>query len=267
MLLDLYSLWSAQPSGVVAVSQIKVLYQADILVDGIAGSTEFNRIKLSLIQGIKEATQFGDPARWYKPGIYGVAAEGEFYYQTGNAGAFMVNELEAATQGPTSIYPLVVSMAADQSIGSIVNIWKGVSGTLGEFAGHGEIVKVAVAMEGAGRCVQAKRLLRAPQSGTSGTGQAVNLGAASSAQGLYAALHVVGAGGHGTTGTTFSVISAPTSTLAGPTTRLTFAAGTSAIKGEWQESLGAVTDTWYAAQWTGFADFPSFTASISAGVD
>lgn len=266
-LLDLYSLWTGAPFTppvVVTVSQLQVLYQADILVDGIAGSTEFARIRLSLAQAMKEATQFGDPARWYKPAVYGVEAFGDFYYQAGNGGAFMVNELEARTIGPNSPGPMVLSLGADQTVGNLVNIWKGVNAKLEEGGIRGEVNKATLTTEGASRCVQAKRLLRAQQSGSSGTGQAVYLGPSTSDQGLYAALHMVGT--TGPVGASLSIVSAATSTLAGPTTRVTFNSGTSGLYGEWEERLGAITDPWFAAQWTGFPG-TAFTASISAGVD
>lgn len=266
-LLDLYSLWvgSAASTAAAVVAQLQVLYQADILVDGVAASTEFCRVNLSMLQGTKEATQHGDVARWFKPELYAIHAEGDFYYQ---AGANLAgSKFEGATIGPSTgtVAPLVLSMASDLAVGDLVNIWQGVASRLDVGADEGEILKGSISTEGAYRVVQARRLLRAQQSASSGTGTAVQLGAVSSAQALYAALHVVGTTGT-PSGTVFSIVSAPSSTLAGSTTRATFAAGTSARVGEWKEAAGAITDTWFAASWAGFAG-TAFTASISAGVE
>lgn len=266
-LLDYYSLWAASAGGstgpALTAPDIRILYQADILVNGVAGSTEFSRIKLTLQQLLKDITQAGDVARNYKHELYSIHAEGEFYYQ---AGAHLISaELEAATVGPASPGPLILSLAPDLAIGNLVNIWKGVNADLNVGADHGEIVRGEISTEGAYRCVQALRLLRSQQSSSSGLGQAVRLGAVSSSQSLYAALHVV-ASTSTPAGTAFSIVSAASSGLAAPTTRVTFNAGTSGYTGEWAEAAGAVTDPWFAAKWSGFPG-TAFTASISAGIE
>lgn len=271
-LLDLYSLWLGPPGPpppVVVVSPIAVLYQADILIDGIAASTEGSRIRLRLVQATKEATAFGDPARWYKPGIYAVEANGVFYYQTGNQGRLLANKLIGVTQGPSaaSAVPLVVTICADTSVGSLANIWRGVNAEYAPHAVHGEVISADVSTYGAGdgRCVQGRRLLRAQQAATSGLGTAVQLGPVAAGQRLYSALHVVGTTGT-PAGTTFALVSAAASDLVGATQRVQYVAGTSDVAGEWQELAAPVTDTWWAARWSGFSG-GAFTASISAGIE
>lgn len=263
-LLDYYSLWAGTGGAtpVVVVTQLQVLFAADILVDGVAASTEYSRIKLTLSQAVKEATQLGDVARWLKNNLYSAHADGDFYVQTG--ALQITNEYEQRAVGPASAV-MILSLAADLVVGNLVNIWKGVNASLEESAIYGELVRGHVSTESASRVVQAKRLLRAQQSATSGTGTAVNLGSISAGQALYSALHVVGTTGT-PSGTVFSIVSAPSSTLAGSTVRVTFAAGTSARAGEWQELAGPITDTWFAAAWSGFPG-TAFTASISAGVE
>lgn len=261
-LLDLYSLWAGAAAAARVQADLQVLYRADILVDGIAASTEFCNIKLTLTQMLKEITQAGDVAKSYKNELYSIHAEGDFYFQAG--AALIADALEAKTGGPGTA-PLVLSMAADPLVGSLVNIWKGVSTDLPMGAAHGEVLLGRFTTEGAYRCVQAQRLLRAQQTGSSGTGTPVRLGAVSASQGLFAALHVVGSTST-PAGTSFSIISAPSSSLASPTTRVTFNAGTSSLTGEWEEASGAITDPWFAAQWSGFPG-TAFTASISAGVE
>lgn len=266
-LLDLYSLWgSPSTPSVAVVSQLQVLYQADILVDGVAGSTEFCRIKLELIQALNERTQYGDIARSYLPALYAAHADGDFFYQAGNGGDLVAPYLETVTRGPVAAFvPLTLTLAPDLTVGNLVNIWRGVSAALEAGARHGDVLKGSLSTEAAERCVQAKRLLRAQQSGSSGLGQAVNLGAVGSTQSLYAAMHVIGTTGT-PAGTTFSIVSSPSSTLASTTPRVTFTSGTSGYLGEWESAAGAVSDTWFAAQWSGFAG-TAFTASISAGIE
>lgn len=271
-LLDLYSLWLGPPGPpppVVVVEPIKVLYQADILIDGVAASTEGSRIRLQLVQATREATAFGDVARWYKPGIYAIEANGEFYYQTGAQARLLANRLIGVTQGPSlaSAVPLVVTICADTSVGSLANIWRGINAQYAPHAVHGDVITADVSTYGAGdgRCVQGYRLLRAQQAATSGLGQAVQLGPVVTGQRLYSALHIIGTTGT-PAGTVFSLVSAAASDLVGATQRLQYVAGTSDVAGEWQELAAPVTDTWWAAQWSGFAG-SAFTASLSAGIE
>lgn len=248
---------------------VQILYQADVLLDGIAGSTEFSRIKFTLNQPIKDRRAFGDVAVANLPGIYAATADGDFYYQTGNSGNLTANKLEGVTVGPSAgtFSPMILSLAHNLNVGEVVNIWKGVNAKVEHGAQHGEIKKGNVSTEGAYRTVLATRLIRAANAvtGSSGYGTAVQLGAASATQALFAALHVLGTTG-GAAGTVFSVVSAASSGLSAVTSRLVFTAGTSAVAGEWQETAaGAITDTWYAAAWTGYTGTGA-TVSISAGI-
>lgn len=248
---------------------VQILYQADILLDGIAASTEFSKIKFSLNQPVKDRTAFQDVARNFIPGIYSASANGEFYYQTGNTGNLTANKLEGITVGPAAgaFVPMILSIAADQVVGNLVNIWRGVSAKAEESAQHGEIIKVMMDTQPADRTVQATRLIRALNgvTGTSGLGAAQNLGALSAAQSLYSALHVVATTG-GAAGTVFSVISSATSGLTAPTTRVTFITGTSAVAGEWGPvAAGAITDIWWAFKWVSYTG-TGCTVSCSAGI-
>lgn len=253
---------------------IQVLYQADILLDGVAASTEYSQIKLTLNQPVKDRTAFQDTARANLPGIYAASADGKFYYQTGITGAssgggtgtFVANKLEGITVGPTPgvFSPMILTLGADLVVGNLVNIWKGVNAKVEEGAQHGEIIEGDVSTEAAYRTVQATRLQRASVTGSSGLGTSVQLGAIPTGQSLYAALHVIGTTG-GAGGTVISVVSSTSSALGASTTRITFVAGTSIVAGEWQELAGPVTDTWWVVKWTGFTG-SSFTASVSAGI-
>lgn len=244
---------------------VQVLYQADILMDGVAASTEFCRIKFSLNQPVKDKTAFQDVAKSSLPGIYAATADGDVYYQTGLN--LVTNKLEAgsAALAPGAFTPIVLTLGADLVVGTIVNIWKGVSAKFEESGGHGEIIKAAITTEAAERTVQATRLIRALNAiaASSGLSPAQQLGAIAANQALYAALHILGT--TGSTGTAFSIISSATSSLSSPTTRITFNAGSSVTLGEWQSVAGAITDTWWAFKWTGFLG-TVLTASAAAGI-
>lgn len=247
---------------------VGVLYQADILLDGVAATTDMNRVKFSLGQEVKAITAFGDVARHFLPGVYKGNVDGDFYYQTGLNMIPNLLESEFGSGSLPTFVAEVLTVGHDQNVGSIVFIIQGAVATAEYTGQHGEVLKGTFKHEGAntGRAVMATRLLRAAQgAGTSGVGTAINLGAVSATQALYAALNVVGTTAT-PAGTIFTIISSASSSMPAPTTRITFVTGTSARTGEWQSTaVGAITDTWWQAKFTGYAG-TGFTASISAGI-
>lgn len=250
---------------------VQVLYQADILLDGIAASTDMNRVKLDLGQETKEFTAFGDVARHSLAGVYAGSVEGDFFYQTGLN--MLANLLESEFPGGTSAgLPVfaaeTVTVSDNPTVGGLVHMLQACVATAEHTGPHGEALKGTFKDKaaGTGRVVQGSRLLRAAQgAATSALGAAVNLGAVGALQAVYATLHVIGTTST-PAGTVFSIVSSATSSLTAPTTRLTFVLGTSARGGEWQSTVvGAITDTWWAAKFVGYAG-TGFTASISAGI-
>jgi hypothetical protein len=245
---------------------VGVLYQADILLDGVAASTDMNRVKGGLNQEVKAVTAFGDVARHFLAGVYTGNVDGDFYYQTGNNMIPNLLEQEYLPADLISFSPNVVSIAPDLAIGSMVYMLQGALAK-SEYTGqYGEVLKGSFSYVGGitGRAVQGQRLLRASQSGTSGTGTAVNIGAVAAGQSLYATLNVIGTTGTGS-GNVLSIISSATSSLTAPTTRITFVSGSSSRVGEWASVAGPITDTWWAAKWVTFGG-TSFTVGISAGI-
>ncbi|MEW2177143.1 hypothetical protein AB0890_12540 [Streptomyces sp. NPDC005406] len=97
-----------------------------------------------------------------------------------------------------------------------------------------------------------------------GTGTGLNLGAIPAGKRLYAALHVLSA-----TGTTPSItarIESGDATFTAPTTRLTFAAATTA-GGQILRGTGtAVADAYYRVAWTVTGTTPSFMFAVSLGI-
>ena len=203
---------------------IQILYQADVLVDGIAASTEYMRIKFTESQPVKDRRAFQDVAVANLPGIYSASADGEFYFQAGSS--FIGSKYEGDTDGPTpgAFVPEVITIGADLVVGNIVTIWRGVSSKCELSGQHGEILKGSIMTEAADRNIQAIRLIRATDAvtGSSGTGTAVQLPTPSAGgQSLYSALHIVGTTG-GAAGTVFAIISSASRGMPAPTTRVTF---------------------------------------------
>ena len=100
---------------------------------------------------------------------------------------------------------------------------------------------------------------------TTGNGTAVQVGAVSATQRMYACLHVMSIAGTGTPTITVKVQSNVDNTFGAPTDRITFTAATT-LQGQASSVLGAVTDTWWRAAWTISGSSPSFLFAVSAGV-
>lgn len=100
---------------------------------------------------------------------------------------------------------------------------------------------------------------------STGTGTATQLGAVTVAQRMYANLHVFSIAGTSTPTLTVKLQSSVDNTFGSPTDRITFTAAT-ALTGQSSSVLGAVTDTWWRAQWTISGTTPSFLFALSAGV-
>lgn len=98
----------------------------------------------------------------------------------------------------------------------------------------------------------------------SGTGTAVNLGALSASQRLYANLHVLSVAGT-TPSITVRIESDDASGFLSPTTRHTFSAAT-AVGGQSAQITGAVTDTWWRPAWVISGTSPSFLMIVSWGI-
>ena len=100
---------------------------------------------------------------------------------------------------------------------------------------------------------------------TTGTGTAVQTGAVSATQQIYAALHVLSIAGTATPTITVAIESNVDNTFGAPTTRLTFGAAT-VIGGQVIRAAGPITDTWWRAKWTISGSSPSFLFITSIGV-
>ena len=98
-----------------------------------------------------------------------------------------------------------------------------------------------------------------------GSGTAVELTAVSASQYIYGALHVLSVSGTSTPTITVKIQSDVDNTFGSPADQITFTAAT-AIGGQISRTIGAITDTWWRAQWTITGTDPSFLFVVSFGV-
>lgn len=98
-----------------------------------------------------------------------------------------------------------------------------------------------------------------------GNGTAVELSAVSSSQYLYATLHVLSVAGTSSPTITVKVQSDVDNSFGSPTDQITFTAAT-AIGGQAQRTIGAITDSWFRVVHTISGTNPSFLYICSIGV-
>lgn len=98
---------------------------------------------------------------------------------------------------------------------------------------------------------------------SSSSGTAVQIGAVSVTQRLYAALHVTSVSGT----PTLDVKVQSAATEGGSyTDRITFTQVSTSITSQWANVAGAVTDTWWRVTWTIAGTDPSYEFAVVAGV-
>jgi hypothetical protein len=122
----------------------------------------------------------------------------------------------------------------------------------------GELYAFEVTMEAAGPLVRST-ILETGLKSAGGNSTAREVGAVSAGQRVYAALHVLEVTGGGSL--VVKIQSDNTSGFSSPIDQLTFAAATG-IGGQYLSAAGAITDTWWRANWTLSAGTATFLVSV-----
>jgi hypothetical protein len=179
----------------------------------------------------------------------GIAVDKELFDNLGSAGAPVSVAVPAA--GATAVV-----------VGDPAYTSRSLAAGFSTFGAVGELTPIEADIETTGLVARGAILhTTAAAETTTGTATGAQLGALSSTQSLYVALHVVAA----VTGTvTVKVQSDDNSGFTSATDRLTFTSAGSA-GWQWGTVAGAITDTWWRAQWT-VAGGGSYTFAVVAGI-
>ena len=235
-----------------------VLRDQGLWVAGTRFRPVASALALSYEAELKDDTTLGDTTRSNLPGLRVITASHEGLYDADPYDSDMDALIGAAA------FP--ASFGADGvTEGGVAYFFRAAQSSLERSAEIGELFGYSVALAGAkgGPLVRGTLMHDAAKTVT-GTGTARNLGALSSNQKAYAALHVVAASG--TTPTLdVTIESDDASGFASPLTRLTFAQ-VSATGHDWQELASPVTDTWWRVKWTIGGTSPSFDFAVVLGL-
>ncbi len=133
-------------------------------------------------------------------------------------------------------------------------------------ASAGEIAMATLSGSGTGSPVVRGTLMDDPTAAvtTTGTGTARQLGAVTTGQRMYAALHVLSASG-GTPTLDVVIQSDDNSGMSSATSRITFTQATD-ITSQWSSVAGAITDDYWRVSYTIGGSTPSFTFAVVLGI-
>lgn len=212
---------------------------------------------------MQDDTVFGDTARSNAPGLL------DFTHQHEGVWAAGTGEPDTVLQSHFSVANLLATVApVDGDVGSLAYFMRTTQGSY-QFGGEvGDLNRFSVSLSASGGFGAIRGSLMANANLASSTdGTALELGAVSASQKLYAGLHVLSVAG--SSPTLDVIIESDTEEAFGdsPSTRITFAEA-SAIGSEWATPVdGAITDTWWRASWTiGGTSSPNFDAVIVLGI-
>ena len=217
-----------------------VLTDAKVFIAGHDLSGQMSATALEYAADLRDATTFGATTRIRTGGIKSVVGNHQGLWDSASTTA--VDPVLFARVGTEDV-PVVVG--ATGSVGDVAYLLRAVHASYTVGAQVGDILPFTVSMEGTGGqpLVRGKFLHNGTNSGAI-TGTAVQLGAITATQYLYAVLHVfAGSGSH-----TVTLQSSADQAFTSPTTRITFTnvpTGT-AVASEWAARVaGPITDTWW----------------------
>jgi hypothetical protein len=216
-----------------------------------------NALGLEYSAEMLDNTVFGNTTRLNKGGLKVVAAahEGLWSGGVGNVDEVLWNDIAVANI-PMSIGP---EIGADGEVGYtfLANVAEYSPG-----AAIGEIFKFRVRAQATGDLIRGTIMHNAART-ASGNGTARQLGAITSIQKMYAALHVTAASVADTLDV--KIQSDDAVGMGSPTDRITFAQKT-AIGYEWKQLSGPITDDWWRVNYTIGGVAPSFTFILVIGI-
>lgn len=227
-----------------------------IWFDGRDLTGAMNSLALEYGADMVEVTAFGDTARNRLGGLKSVTASLDGFYDPDPVDA----DLFAAIASSDKPFSVAVPPAAE---GDVAYTVLAVSGEYSPGAPVGDAFGFSFGMESNSPLVRGTLMHNATRT-TSADGTARQLGAVADGQSLFAALHVLTAGGTAPT-LDVTIESDDAMGFASPATRITFDQAT-AIGGQWKSLAGPLTDDWFRVAWSVGGTAPSFQFVVVLGI-
>jgi hypothetical protein len=250
----------------------QVFKDGRVLVGGEDFSGQYNSIDFSINSEMQDATVFNSTTRVRVPTLTDFTMNLTGFYSASTATANSTSSTDEASFDSVNFADIgstvdkILTLAANtMSTGDIAYFMKGVKASYDIGGAVGDLMKGdSVFQAKNSQIVRGTVAIKDVPSTDSVNGPATELGAVSTAQDLFAVLHVTRAGS--TTGTLDVIITSDTaSTFPSASTRLTF----TQVTGPTAEFLsvgGAITDTEFRAELTIGGAAPDFDAYVVFGV-
>lgn len=240
---------------------MSIVKNRKLFVDTYDLSGYLQAAALDLSVEMQDDTIMSDDTRSNAPGLYSFSAQHEGVWA---AGTGLPDTVFAGQQGLADKLATIAPVNGDA--GSLAYFMRVTQGSYSTGGTIGDLLRYSVSLEASGGlgAVRGNMLANTTLS-TTADGTAFNLGAASSSQYLYAAMHVLSASGSSPT-LDVTIESDTAEAFASPVTQITFSQATAAGT-QWATRVaGAITDTWWRASWTVGGTTPSFDAVIVMGI-
>lgn len=234
----------------------QVLTDALIAFDGRAFRDTANQVAIEYGAEALDGTTFADDTRINEGGLLTAAMSAEGFFRAPNPDKALFDQMGAKDK--------VITIAPTPTEG---NIAYSLQAVLGNYSPNGEIGQLLAFSMSAGardRLVRGTLLANKETISATGSGTAFQVGAATSGQTIYAALHVVNAGG--TTPTLdVTVESDDAEAMSSATTRITFDQATD-LGSQFKTLAGPVTDDWWRVSYTVGGTSPDFDFIVVLGI-
>jgi len=225
-------------------------------------ASSFNAVGVNLGTQVQDDTVYGDTFISHDGGLSTVALEGEGYWDSTTDGILIADSGISASETLVTVTPV------DQSAGSPALFTKLQQSEYSPISTGtvGEMLAFRITGEGRGEKVIHGEILVTPGTTrtSSGTSAVNNLGAVSSTQSIYSALHVITVAGSSPT-LDVVVKSDSGSGFSSPTSQITHTQAT-AITSELKSKAGAVTDAYWRVDFTIGGSSPQFDFICSLGI-
>jgi len=238
----------------------QVLTDQQIIVGGYDLTSSTNAVALDYAAEGKDCTTYGDDTRVLMGGLKTVQLQAGGFFDAVPQDSPLFSNV-GASDVPISI------MAQGTTDGDVGFFFRSMAGQYSLSADVGELFKYSLAAGASQGPLVRGQLLNDSTETASGDGAAIQVGAASSTQTVYAVLHVTASSGSGDQTLDVTIGSDDNGSFTSETNRFTFTQATTSVTSEFLSLVGPITDDYwrinFAIAGTGS---PSFDIKVLLGV-
>lgn len=241
---------------------IHKLYDPRVYLAGYAAAADHSSITLSTTAESLEATAFSATTRNFIGGLMQHTIGGEGFVQYGTGAIENVLSAQLAAGTVYTVTPEGGAVGEEAFFGrTLITSLQPVGGTVGD------IHKFSWSGQGFGAfpCIRGQLFKASGDTTASSSSSAVQLGAVTAGQRVYAAIHVLSSSG---SSPTLDVIveSDDNGGMSSPTTRASFTQATGSTS-QFISAAGAITDDYWRVSWTiGGSATPTFSFVVAVGI-